>query len=202
MVQFKFFLSLSTVGSLFVGMLAAQAEGQSAAERPANPASELVTQIPRVHDIEPPLTNVMALLAQEPESQTIQITGVQITPSTDGFTIALDKLDGQLSLPVTTKGGKTWIADIPNAVPALPEVQEFCANHPTDDIATVIITQQATNIARVSVTGVENAPIAVQQVNFSRSDAIVPDQLAFRLAGAYSARGAFHAKYDRYVNPL
>lgn len=91
-----------------------------------------------------------------PPTSPIQVTGVQLNPSETELEIVLETQDG-IPLPVDATQfraeGNTLIADIPNAVLALPQGQEFLAENPAGDGATVRVVQQDASSIRVSVTG-------------------------------------------------
>ncbi|MBE9168872.1 TonB-dependent siderophore receptor [Pleurocapsales cyanobacterium LEGE 06147] len=108
-----------------------------------------------------PVTKVKNWLAQG-EAETIQVTDVQLNRTQTGLEIVLDTQDGKL-LPIDATKFRavrnTLIADIPNAVLALPEGKEFQVENPTDDIANVRVTQLDATQIRVSVAGKQALPI-------------------------------------------
>jgi len=94
------------------------------------------------------------------EAATVQVTDVKLERTNTGLDITLETAEGKPLQVDATKfrsEGNSLIADIPNAVLALPQGQAFTAENPTADIATVQVSQlDAANI-RISVTG-NNAP--------------------------------------------
>ncbi|NJR66672.1 MAG: TonB-dependent receptor [Leptolyngbyaceae cyanobacterium CRU_2_3] len=88
----------------------------------------------------------------------ISITAVRLNSTEAGVTVVLDTATGQLAPPVTSIAGKTLTADIPNAVLALPEGQDFQAENPIEGIASITVTEIDPTQVRVSVTGTEEAP--------------------------------------------
>jgi iron complex outermembrane receptor protein len=115
--------------------------------------------IPRVRDRKQPATTVKQWIAQMEAAQ-VQVTGVKLERTETGLDITLETADGKPLQVDATKfrtEGNSLIADIPNAVLALPQGQTFVADNPTADIATVQVTQQGSNI-RVSVAGKEALP--------------------------------------------
>ncbi|AFZ30440.1 TonB-dependent siderophore receptor [Gloeocapsa sp. PCC 7428] len=96
---------------------------------------------------------------QQQIAQTVtQITGVRID-TTQGIAVVLETA-GVLS-PTTSTVDNTLIADIPNAVLALPE--EFQAINPAEGIALVRVTNLPNNQVRVAITGTDAPPtVAVQ----------------------------------------
>jgi iron complex outermembrane receptor protein len=105
-----------------------------------------------------PATTVKEWLAQIEETENespVQVTNIQILTTDQGLEIILETQDELLTVdPETFRiEGDTLIADIPNAVLALPETSEFVANNPTEQIASVRVTQLDTSTIQVSVLG-------------------------------------------------
>ena len=116
-------------------------------------------QIPRIQDLGQPATSLQEWRAQI-ERTTVQVTGVQLNRTDTELEIILETAeDKPLQIDATQfrTEGSSLVADIPNAVLALPNGQAFVAENPIADIATVQVTQQDSNTIRVSVTGT-NAP--------------------------------------------
>lgn len=111
--------------------------------------------IDRLDQMEHPASTIEEWLAQS----TVQITGVQINSTETGFEIRLETATNQQPAITTSVIGNALIADIPNAVLALPEGDEFQAVNPVDDIALVTVIPRGTGV-RVSVTGVDAPPTA------------------------------------------
>ncbi|PIG93003.1 TonB-dependent siderophore receptor [Gloeocapsopsis sp. IPPAS B-1203] len=107
------------------------------------------------------VTNEATAVEQQKQiAQTItQITGVRID-TTDGIAVILETT-AALSPTISTVDN-TLIADIPNAVLALPE--EFQVANPAEDIALVRVTNLPNNQVRVTITGIDAPPTAEQQV--------------------------------------
>ncbi|WP_202924966.1 TonB-dependent siderophore receptor [Myxacorys almedinensis] len=102
-----------------------------------------------------PATTVKEWVAQI-EAATVQITGVTLNRTDTGLEIVLQTAEGKPLQVDATKfrtEGTSLIADIPNAVLALPTGQEFVADNPVADVTTIRIAQQDANTIRVSVTG-------------------------------------------------
>jgi iron complex outermembrane receptor protein len=107
-----------------------------------------------------PATTVKEWVAQI-EAATVQVTSVALNRTDKGLEIALQTAEGKPLQVDATKfrtEGTSLIADIPNAVLALPEGQAFSADNPTADIATVRVTQQDANTIRISVAGTDKPP--------------------------------------------
>ncbi|MBM0744119.1 TonB-dependent receptor [Phormidium sp. CLA17] len=86
----------------------------------------------------------------------VSITRVQVNRVDSGLDVVLETEEGKpLSVDATNfrSEGNSLIADIPNAVLALPDGKEFQADNPIADIANVRVTQLAATSIRVSVTG-------------------------------------------------
>nr|WP_313933845.1 MULTISPECIES: TonB-dependent receptor [Anabaena] len=121
--------------------------------------SEVMTDIPRLNDIERPKTSIQDWLAQESQTaQVLQITGVRLQETEAGLEVVLETLEGELSAPETLVDGNNLIVDIQNAVLALPDQKEFTAKNPAAGITAITVTQQENNKVRVLVTGIEDAP--------------------------------------------
>lgn len=83
----------------------------------------------------------------------VQVTGVRLS-TRDGLSVFLETADGQqLPAASTRSQGNTLIADIPNAVLALPSGKDFRADNPVTGITTVTVTGLDGNRIRVLVTG-------------------------------------------------
>jgi iron complex outermembrane receptor protein len=133
-----------------IGMVSGMA-ASAAAQEPLSPDSPLL----RVSDHPQPATTVKDWLAQI-EAATVQVTGVKLERSATGLDIMLETAAGKPLQVDATKfrtEGNSLIAEIPNAVLALPEGQAFTAENPTADIALVQVTQQEGSNIRVSVSG-------------------------------------------------
>lgn len=117
-------------------------------------------QIPRLQEVKRPATTVKDWMAQV-EAATVRVTKVQLNRTNTGLEIVLDTQDNKpLSVDATQfrAEGNSLIADIPNAVLALPEGQEFIADRPTEEIANVRVIQLSATSIRVSVAGEKTLP--------------------------------------------
>ncbi|AFZ29175.1 TonB-dependent siderophore receptor [Gloeocapsa sp. PCC 7428] len=108
-------------------------------------------------DFEQPTTAIAEWMAQI-EQPAIQVTGVQINVTAAGLNIALETNE-PLATPSTSVVGNVLIADVPNAVLALPEGEEFQAANPAEGIALVSVAPRGDGI-RVAITGTEAPPVA------------------------------------------
>jgi iron complex outermembrane recepter protein len=157
----KLFMYLSAAGTLFI-VFPAKAEV-------VEDAQSVVTQVQTIKEIDTPSTSIKEWIAQEVQSgTTVQVNGVRVVPTVDGLEVILETSAGVLSAPIAASDSPpdgnteptTWIADIPNAVLALPDGRPFEANDPADGITAVNLTQKDATTIRVTVTGVDGAPTA------------------------------------------
>jgi len=95
-----------------------------------------------------------ARLAQSP----IQVTAVRLNPTNNGIEVILETQQGKVLQPRAIALGKSYIANIPNAVLALPQRQEFHQDNPASGITRASVTQTAVNNIRVTVTGATGVP--------------------------------------------
>ncbi|MEM1256421.1 MAG: TonB-dependent siderophore receptor, partial [Cyanobacteria bacterium P01_H01_bin.21] len=100
--------------------------------------------------------NVTQWLAQ---TLPVQITDVRIETTEAGFQIFLDSAGSELNVPTTGVSVDALTAEIPNAVLALPEGNEFLEFDPAEGIALVQVTALPDNRVQVVITGTETAPI-------------------------------------------
>jgi len=119
--------------------------------------SEIVPEegIALLSELDRPASTVERWLAQS----TVQITGVQINPTETGLEIRLETATAQQPAITTSIIGNALIADIPDAVLALPEGDSFEQFNPTEEIALITVSPRGTGI-RVVVTGTNAPPIA------------------------------------------
>ena len=113
--------------------------------------------IPQLSEIEVPATNAQMLvqsLTNPPTTprEVVSITGVQVNPTDKGVEVILQTTQGKALQPGTLALGRSYIANIPNAVLALPQ-GEFRQDNPASGITRVAVTQSTTNSIRVTVTG-------------------------------------------------
>lgn len=109
-------------------------------------------------ELEQPATTVAEWMAQMEPSAT-QVTGVQVNATDTGLEITLEA-DAPLATPSTSVVGNALIAEIPNAVLALPEGDAFEQFGPAEGIALVAVTSLPGGRVRVSITGTDAPPEA------------------------------------------
>lgn len=121
--------------------------------------SQRITDIPHLHDVAQPAKTVEQWLSQT-QTSVVEVTGVSVSATDLGLDVILET-SAELVSPVTSVIiGNTLIADIPNAVLALPNTQEFQQVEPVAEIASVSVTNLQNNQVRVAITGVDAPPTA------------------------------------------
>jgi iron complex outermembrane receptor protein len=118
-----------------------------------------ITEIPHLSDLEHPATSLEEWIAQL-EQGVVQITAVQIIATDRGIEVRLETTEGELAAPATSVIGDALIAEIPDAVLALPEGDSFEQFNPTEGIALVSVTGLPGDRVRVSITGTDAPPEA------------------------------------------
>ncbi|MBW4693419.1 MAG: TonB-dependent siderophore receptor [Lyngbya sp. HA4199-MV5] len=118
----------------------------------------------KLRDLKQPAKTVKEWLAQSettPSSAAVKVTGVKLDRAENGLDITLETSESKPLQVDATKfraEGKSLIADIPNAVLALPGTTEFTAENPTSEIATVRVIQTDASTIRVDVMGTAALP--------------------------------------------
>ncbi|MBW4612453.1 MAG: TonB-dependent siderophore receptor [Desmonostoc vinosum HA7617-LM4] len=102
--------------------------------------------------------NEAQVLAQQPVSQVVKVTGVQINSTDTGIELVLQTSQGEALKPVTKTEGNSLIADIPNAVLELPDGKEFRSQNPVKGIVSVTVTAIDASSIRVTVIGEASSP--------------------------------------------
>jgi iron complex outermembrane receptor protein len=129
-------------GVSVLGLVAAPAHGEIDPQRPATTVDEWMAQI---------------------EQSLIRITNVQTNVAAGGLELVLET-SAPLEAPSSSVVGNALIADIPNAVLALSDGDEFQVANPTEGIALIRVTSLPNNRIRVAITGVEAPPSAELRV--------------------------------------
>jgi iron complex outermembrane receptor protein len=111
-----------------------------------------------------PSTRAADLLAQEATSRVVKITGVKLNPTDVGLEVVLESDLASTVVPVTRTEGNISIAELKNAVLALPEGSGFQAANPAAGITSVSVTQVNETTVEVSVIGAEKVPAATVRV--------------------------------------
>jgi iron complex outermembrane receptor protein len=123
------------------------------------------SQTLRLSEMEFPRTNAEWLSQDFPPTEVetdsvIQITGVRLTPTTDGVEVVLETAQGEVVTPTTEVVGDALIAEISNAVLALPDGEAFEQFNPAPGIGLVRVTSLPGERVQVSITGTEAPPTA------------------------------------------
>jgi len=138
-------------------------QGQDRSVAKVRRDSRTMREIPRVEAIEQINTSASMLVQSpvpqaSPASEVVQVTGVQVNPTNKGVEVILQTTQGKALQPVTLTLGRSYIANVPNAVLALPQGGEFRQDNPASGITRVSVTQTAANSIRVTVTGEAGVP--------------------------------------------
>ncbi|PIG94710.1 TonB-dependent siderophore receptor [Gloeocapsopsis sp. IPPAS B-1203] len=115
--------------------------------------------IPELSEFDQPATTVKEWNTQISASL-VQITGVQVETSEAGLRAVLQTTEGELATPALQTVGNAVIVDVPNAVLALPDRNEFQQANPIEGIGLVSVTGLPGNRVRVAITGVDAPPTA------------------------------------------
>ncbi len=165
MNQMHLGLGIAIASLLSLNLAQARAEAKEIqAEKLAAVEAQSQTAVgTRLKEFDRPATTVKEWVAQmqEAESQSsIKVTGVTLEPNETGLDITLETADGTLQIDATqfTTEGNALVATIANTVLALPAGNEFQADNPTGDIATVTVAQVDATRIQVRVVGKEALP--------------------------------------------
>jgi hypothetical protein len=97
-------------------------------------------------------------LTQIAQGAVVQITGIQLASSDGAIELSL-QTTGEFVTPDPRVVGNALIVDLPNAVLALPEGDEFSAAQPAEGIALINISELPDNRVRIAITGTEAPPV-------------------------------------------
>ena len=92
------------------------------------------------------------------EASWVQITNVRLEETEAGLQVVLETADGELAAPTTTVSDNALTAEIPNAVLALPEGDEFQQLEPAAGITLVQVTTSPNDQVQVVITGADAPP--------------------------------------------
>jgi type IV pilus assembly protein PilQ len=125
---------------------------------------------------------VVAINVPAQAAQT-EITGVQVAPSGQGFELTL-KTQGNNRPPVfTVNRGNSSVADISNAQLRLPTGQSFSQAKPAPGIESIEMRQLDANTVRITVQGLQSAPVSDTIRRDERSGVLVMRFNAVTLSG-------------------
>ncbi|MFM6496629.1 MAG: AMIN domain-containing protein, partial [Dolichospermum sp.] len=106
-----------------------------------------------------PGTAACVLLAAQPVlAQITQVTDVQLNPIQGGISVILRTGNENSPQVLSTKKGKSLVANIANTQLRLPKSGNFRQENPAPGIAVIEVKQLDTNNMQVTVTGTDNAP--------------------------------------------
>ncbi|WP_392435747.1 TonB-dependent receptor plug domain-containing protein [Chlorogloeopsis fritschii PCC 9212] len=105
-------------------------------------------------------TSQPQLLVQQKDVSVVKVTGVKVNSTDKGIEVILESTQTEALKPVIKSEENNYIADIPNAVLALPEGKEFSVANPMPGIVSVSVIQADANTVRVTVTGEVGLPTA------------------------------------------
>ncbi|NJR51261.1 MAG: TonB-dependent siderophore receptor [Leptolyngbyaceae cyanobacterium CSU_1_3] len=158
--------------SVFVTSIAAAAEPTTVRELPATAKTvkEWVAQV---------------------EAATVQVTAIRVVTVENRLQVQIETADGRTLQATTRTEGNTLIAEITNAVLALPSGQSFRAEKPTIDITEITATQINASTVQIRIVGDGIAPVA-EVVNSDRGlvlsvepdeDAVAEEEITVTGAG-------------------
>lgn len=120
--------------------------------------TELVSAtIPRLNELERPSTRAADLLAQS--TAVVQVTKVRLNPTAAGLEVILETADGATIEAKATTEGNTFVAEVSNAILALPNSQTFAADNPAPGITKVTVTQLEGNRLQIQAAGETAVPV-------------------------------------------
>jgi iron complex outermembrane recepter protein len=123
------------------------------AVEPLTEATEL-KKAPLLSELDAPARTIDEWLAQA----IAQINDVRLDSTDAGLEIVLEVAEGQQLTFTRTVVDNAIVIDIPNAVLSLPEGNEFQAEAPTEDIASVSVANLPDNQVRLTITGIDAPP--------------------------------------------
>ncbi len=123
-------------------------------------AGTRVAKISNLNHHESYSTSAAQLLVQGNDISVTKVTGVKVNSTDKGIEVILESANAEALKTVNNNQGNSFIADIPNAVLALPEGKPFNLNNPAPGIVSVSVTQASANVIRVTVTGEGGLPSA------------------------------------------
>jgi iron complex outermembrane recepter protein len=131
----------------------------------AHPEFTPTSEAPWLSEIESPHISVDLLQPEAERSPAlaqgavVEITGIEVISTETGLNVILQTANGQLQPAAPSVVGNALITDVPNAVLALPDGDEFQSANPTDRIALVSVTNLPGNRVRVAITGSDSPPV-------------------------------------------
>lgn len=99
-----------------------------------------------------------ALIAQSVWAAPVEVTAVQLNPTSNGVEVILDTQGNNRAQVFTVSRGNSSVADITNTQLRLPGGQPFRQDNPAPGIASVVVSQLDENTVQVVVSGTTKAP--------------------------------------------
>lgn len=98
-------------------------------------------------------------------ADTATVTGIELDVIEAGVQVNLQTEAGSLPAPQTEVVGNALIVDIPNAVLALPDEEEFFASNPAEGIALITASTLDDQTLRLTITGADAPPAIAPSVD-------------------------------------
>jgi iron complex outermembrane recepter protein len=127
--------------------------------QPAHAGTQ-TTKLSTIDSQKPHFANSTQLLVQSNDVSVTKVTGIKINSTDKGIEVILESANPEALKPVNNNQDNSFIADIPNAVLALPNGSNFTQNNPAPGIVSVNVIQADANTIRVTVTGETGLPTA------------------------------------------
>ncbi|QZZ21399.1 TonB-dependent siderophore receptor [Leptothermofonsia sichuanensis E412] len=163
-------------GALLVSTSPQEVNAEDGEPQGRGSKQEATSPIPRRKELPHSAKTVREWLAQVREAEvqnSVRVLDVRVTPTGNELEITLETENGKPLLIDATQfrtEGNSLVADIPNAVLALPDGQEFSTDNPTEGITSVRVTQINPSNIRVTVTG--NNALPTQEVTLRTGDLV------------------------------
>ncbi|MEM9805967.1 MAG: TonB-dependent receptor [Cyanobacteria bacterium P01_D01_bin.56] len=101
------------------------------------------------------------------QAELVRVTGVRVEETAAGLQVVLETAEGDVATPITSTTSNALVIEIPDAVLALPDSNEFLEFEPTEGIAVVQVTAISDNRVEVSITGTEAPPTVEPSISGS-----------------------------------
>jgi iron complex outermembrane receptor protein len=106
-------------------------------------------------------SNQASYLVVQDSGAAIQVTGVKLKQTSTGIEVVLETSSGVITKPITRIEGNTFVADVDNAVLALPGGAAFKADKPMIGVISITVVQLLDGqTVQVRVVGIDTVPIA------------------------------------------
>ncbi|MEM8613433.1 MAG: TonB-dependent receptor [Cyanobacteria bacterium P01_H01_bin.105] len=95
------------------------------------------------------------------QTEAVQVTGIQVEETEAGLQVVLETTGGELAVSTPATSTNTLVVEIPGAVLALPDSNEFLQFEPAEGITVVQVVELSGNRVEVSIAGT-NVPPTVE----------------------------------------